>query len=62
MSEEYRKSSVERRSGVTSGSYKMSFLSKHRLPDKGFEDNDMKGGMKAYSTVIGGVLYMLVSC
>ena len=34
------------------------FLSKHTLPEKGFETKE--GGFKAYATVLGGVLYMLV--
>ena len=37
---------------------RISFLSKHKLPEKGFETKT--GSLKAYSTVLGGILYMMV--
>ena len=55
-----RLTNPNRSTDVSAGSksYKISFLSKHTLPDKGFSTRD--GSFKAYSTVVGGVLYMLV--
>ena len=37
----------------------ISVFSKHKLPEKGYET--VSEGLKAYSTLLGGILWMLVS-
>ena len=44
---------------LTSASRAISVLSVHVLPNKGFDDK--MGKLKAYSTLLGGFLYMAVS-
>ena len=44
---------------MTSKTIGLSVLARHKLPEKGFETSNEK--YKAYSTVFGGFLYMLVS-